>query len=117
MRLVVVFLAAACLMLAQTAKPTSYAEATGDGAAHQLASSGSCRTVQIITPTANGTVVRIGDSTIGSTKGLPITPGSGLFLPPLTSGSRLGPDQIYYDLSALYYFAASGDKVDFVCFK
>lgn len=96
--------------------PTSYPEITGDAATHQLATSGTCRTVQIIAPSGNGAVVRIGDSTTSSSKGLPVAAGAGLFLPPLDSDQRESIQQHLYNLSALYYYAASGDKLDFVCF-
>lgn len=102
--------------LAQTAKPTSYAEITGDAATHTFAASGVCKAIQIILPAGNSAVVRVGDSTTSVSKGLPLAAGSGLWLAPLTSGKG-GQEQQYYSLADLYYYAATGDKVDFVCFK
>lgn len=116
-RLLVVLTLLVALLPAQNAKPTSYAEITGDSSPHQLASTGTCRSIQFIMPTANTAAVRIGDSTTSSTKGVPIAAGAGLFLPPLTLDTRGGADQRYYDLSALYYYAVTGDKVDFICFR
>lgn len=97
--------------------PVSYPEITGDAATHQLATSGTCRAIQIIAPSGNAAVVRIGDSTTSATKGLPVAAGGGLFMPPLDSDQRESVQQHLYNLSAFYYYAASSDKLDFVCIK
>jgi hypothetical protein len=117
MKYLTLLLIVVIVAVAQNAKPTSYTEITGDAATHQLASSGTCRSIQFIMPVGNVAVVRVGDSTTAISKGLPVAAGAGLFLPPLTLDTRQGIEQRYYDLSSLYYYAATGDKVDFVCFK
>lgn len=104
-------------VIGQVAKPTSYVEVTGDAATHQLAASGTCRIIQFIMPAGNGAVVRLGDSTTSISKGLPLAAGSGYTLQPLPSDARVGVDQRYYDLSTWYYYAATGDKLDFNCIK
>ncbi len=47
-------LALAALLVAQTATVASFAEITGDAAAHQIAASGSARWIQFIAPAGNG---------------------------------------------------------------
>jgi hypothetical protein len=77
---------------------------TGDSATHPLATSGNARWVQIIAGSGNGSVVRVGDSSTSATRGLPLAPGGGLFLPVLPGG-------LNYKLSAIYYYAVSGDSL------
>lgn len=117
MKLFLLVLCCLGVAFAQTAKPTAYPEATGDAATHQFATSGSCRAIQIIVPVGNSAVIRLGDSTTSVSKGIPMAAGSGLFLAPLTTNAKQGNDQVYYSLSDLYYYAATGDKVNFLCFK
>lgn len=115
--LTAIFLSSLLIAQSGIVAPISYPEITGDASAHQIATTGSCRTVQIIAPSGNAAVVRIGDSTTTSSKGLPVAAGAGLFLPPLDSDQRESVQQHFYNLSAIYYYAASNDKLDFVCFK
>lgn len=56
--------------------------------------------------TASGTSIRVGDSNVGSGRGVAVATGTTLILP------RCSTDQRAYDLSKIYVFGASGaDKV------
>lgn len=58
--------------------------------------------IQIVCPSGNSAVVRWGDSNVSSTRGAQCAAGGGQFLP------ASGP---VYDLSAIYVYIGSGDKV------
>ncbi len=75
---------------------------TGDGGAHQVsASSGEAKWVQFV---AGGTgTVRVGDSNVSATRGLPVPSGGGMFLP--MDGSEVASR---YSLNQVYYFAPLG---------
>lgn len=92
------------------------ADITGDGATHQLFSGGgSCRWVQVVAPSTNSAAVRIGDSAISATQGLTVAAGNGQMLPPLTVDPRESIAGLHlYDMSQLYYRAASGDKLSVI---
>ncbi len=113
-RRVFIGLAIAALLVAQTATIATLPEITGDAAAHQIAASGSARWIQFIAPAGNGAVVRIGDSLTSATRGLPMAAGGGLMLPPLPVDTRNSNQAVLYKLSAIYYYAGSGDKLDMV---
>ena len=89
---------------------TSTADISGDGAVHQFASGGAARWVQFVCPSTNTSAVRIGDSTISTSKGVPCAPGGALLLPalPMTDSPASSP---LYDLSSIYYLIQSGDKL------
>jgi hypothetical protein len=108
-----VLLALVSLMLAQsgTVKPTSAADITGDAATHQLATSGQARWVLFIAQSGNAAVVRIGDSQVSISRGAPISAGAGLLFPALGVDQREASAEHLYDLSAIYYYAATGDKL------
>lgn len=115
--LTAIFLSSLLIAQSGIVAPISYPEITGDASTHQLSTTGTCRTIQFIAPAANAAVVRIGDSTTTSAKGLPVAAGGGLFMPPLDSDQRESVQQHMYNLSAFYYYAASNDKLDFACVK
>lgn len=84
------------------------ADITGDAAAHQLSSTAiDAKWVIIIALTANGAAVRIGDANTSVSRGAAVAAGGGLTLPLLTP---MQPRNAY-DLSKIYYYAASGDKI------
>lgn len=97
--------------------PTTLADITGDAAAHKVASSGTARWVQFIAASGNAAVVRVGDSNVSTTRGLPIAAGAGQMFPMLNGDQRSSVNQQYYDLSTIYYVAAIGDKVSIVWVK
>jgi hypothetical protein len=108
-------LAFALILSAQSVSltPVSLPDATGDAASHQVASSGTARTVSICALTANTAAVRIGDSTITASRGLPLTAGLCAYYPE-TTGAGDGGGQIRtarWSLAGIYYLAATGDKV------
>ena len=91
---------------------TSMADITGDGAAHALQSSvTTARWIQVIATTTNSAAVRLGDSNVSSTRGLPIAAGGGFMFPAVPVDQRESTTQHFYDLSKIYYFAAVGDKL------
>ena len=81
---------------------------TGDGDAHALsASSVKVKWVQVVGVSVADPAhaVRIGDSTTVDGNGAPIySVGDGQFVTPVDVKS-------WYDLSQIYYWAASGDKI------
>ncbi len=113
-RRMVIFMALTVILAAQTATVASFAVFTGDAATHQIATSGSARWVQIIVPTGNGAVVRVGDSLTSATRGLPLASGSGMMYPPLPVDTRNSNQAVLYKLSTLYYYAANGDVFNVV---
>ncbi len=103
----------ASLAFSQTVSLVTIPDKTGDAAAHQIQTSGTCKALQIIAQVGNAAVVRIGDSTVSASAGLPIAAGGGLFLPPITFSN--GSSFVSYKLSAMYYYAGSGDVVSIAC--
>lgn len=77
---------------------------TGDAANHAV-STGTARWIQFVAPAANAANVRVGDSNISSTRGIPIPPGGSMFLP---ESPDLG---LGYDLANVFYRATTGDIV------
>lgn len=89
----------------------SLADITGDAAAHQLSSTAiDAKWVIIIALSANGAVVRVGDTNTSASRGAAVAAGGGLTLPLLTP---MQPRNAY-DLSKIYYYAASGDKISVI---
>ena len=90
--------------------PTTLADITGTGAAVQVQSSGTARWVLFVAPTTNSAVVRVGDSSVSTTRGAPMAAGGSVFYPPITT--QVGDQkQPLYNLSAIYVYIANGDKV------
>lgn len=87
------------------ASMNSFDEITGSGATVQATTNirVPCNWIQVIAPTGNMAVVRMGDSSTTSARGLPLAPGSGLGFP------HKGP------LAGIYFYIANNDKVDFAC--
>lgn len=111
-RLAILLLLSVTLAISQNAIVVTTADFTGDGANHAFASVvTSARWVQIIAATANAAVVRIGDTNISATRGLPMAAGSGLSFPPMPPDARFSTSHNLYDLSKIFYRAGSGDKI------
>jgi hypothetical protein len=88
---------------------TSTADISGDGTAHQVAASGAARWIQFVCPSTNNSAVRLGDSTVSTTVGVPCAAGGSFFLPPIPA-EGLGSQHLY-DLSKIYYVVQTGDKL------
>ena len=99
--------------------PVSSTDKTGNSTTQQLAASGYARWVAFVTCasgttgcTGNVAVVRVGGSNTNATTGIPITPGGGLFFPPIpVDYQQPVVTNNYYDLTAIYWYAQTGDKV------
>lgn len=87
--------------------PVSPAELTGNSAAQVVAAVGEALWVLFVAPSGNSGVVRVGDSNVSATRGIPIAAGTGFMLP-------FSQGLIGYDLSKLYWYAASPDKVNII---
>jgi hypothetical protein len=92
--------------------PISVSDYTGTAATIQLfPAGGGARWVQLIAPTGNAATVRWGDSTTSVSKGGMIAAGGAMFLPPLSNDDRESSYVHLYDLSKLYAYIATGDKL------
>lgn len=92
---------------------TGNADVTGTAAAVQVSASGTARWLQVIAPSGNSAVIRCGGSTVSATIGAPVAAGGGLFYPAMPVDTRQAVNQHYYDLSKIYCYVGSGDKVNF----
>ncbi len=100
------------LLSAQTVRTVTVTDITGDSATHQLQTSGTARWVQLSAPSGNGSAVRIGDASTGSSQGTAMVPGAAFMYPPIPADNDRGASSEHlYDLSSIYYYAATGDKV------
>ena len=113
-RSAVLFLALTVITAAQTATIATLPTITGDGAAHQLATSGSARWVQFVATTGNAAAVRVGDSLTSATRGIPVAAGGGWLFPPMPVDTRMSGQASLYKLSTIYYYAASSDTLNVV---
>ena len=106
---------AASLMLAQVGGPVQWiplADITGAGSTTQACPTActGASAVQFVVPAANTGTARWGwSASVSNTFGGILPPGSGQFLPPQTPN--------YYQLSQLYVYVASGDKLTIVYAK
>ncbi len=105
------FIATALLVAQGTLKVTTLADITGDGATHQIATSGSARWVEVCGLAANGAVIRTGDSSTSSTRGQFVAAGGCFLYQSVAADTREGVNQHLYNLANLYYYAALNDKV------
>lgn len=87
----------------------TFTDITGTGANVQLASSGTCKWIQFIAPTANTNNTRVGDINISTTRGAYMAPGSGFAFLPSPSGAGV------YSLSTVYTLVQAGDKLSVTC--
>ena len=94
--------------------PVTLADIAGDGTAHAIASSGSARSITFVSLSSNSTAncnasatsgcVRVGDSSVSTTRGIPLAPGQGYGLLESSGAAR-------YQLSAWFYVVQTGDKI------
>jgi hypothetical protein len=87
------------------------ADITGDGAVHQLASSGTARYIQFAALSTNTGTARVGNSSISNSQGIPIGPGVPDFWPPVTAATGYNQSTQMIALSSVYYLVQSGDKI------
>lgn len=88
---------------------TSTADIAGDGAPHAVASNGGAQWIQFVCPSTNTSAVRIGDSTVSTSVGVPCSPGGSFFMPVLGL-QGVGSNHLY-DLSKTFYLIQVGDKL------
>ncbi len=106
-----VLLAIFCLaILCQTLVVTT-AEITCDSATHALGTATNAVWVQMVAPSGNSAVIRWGDSNTATSRGAIIAPGGGQLLPAV-AGRIQG-----YDLTKIYYYCTSSDKLEVVYSK
>lgn len=91
---------------------TSIPDVAGTGSAVQLASSGTCRWVQLVAPKANTNDVRVGGSDVSSSKGITLAAATGFMFPTSPNGGSNAP---LYSLSSIWVLVQSGDKVTGLC--
>jgi hypothetical protein len=88
-------------------------DVTGTGVAVKVfpASAGPARSFLIIADPANSAAVRCGDSLVSSTQGSKIAAGAGWGWGSPGVDSRQPVQNYFFDISTVYCFIASGDKV------
>lgn len=70
------------------------------------------RGIQITCPSTNSANVYWGDTNTSATRGSMIAPGGGQYIPsPTPRSSQPSPNGAVFDLSTVYLFIGSGDKV------
>lgn len=94
-------------------RPYTMADITGTGAAVRIQTSGTARWVEIVAQAGNAANVRFGDSAVTAARGIPIVPGAGQFLPFIPPRTGMNASNLY-DLSSIYVYVASGDKVSVI---
>jgi len=90
---------------------TTLADLVGNGAAHQLQTSGTARWVVFVCPSTNSAAVRIGDSAVTTSRGVPCAAGGTFMLPVIAPAPGMKSQDQYYSLSTIYYLAQTGDVV------
>lgn len=91
------------LSILQAGALSTLPDITGSGATVQITTQHRiARWVQVSTPTSNTAAIRVGDSAVSATQGTLVAPGFGQFFP--FTGQPM-------DISEIYVYAASGDKV------
>lgn len=113
-RAILLTLGLVALALAQSFTVQTFPDITGTAATVQVATSGSAKWVQLITPSGNSAVARWGDSSTTSSRGGLLPAGSGQFFPPIPATNGGATQGQLYDLSKLYVYVGSGDKVTVV---
>jgi hypothetical protein len=89
-------------------QPTSLPDITGASAAAQFSTVPlRASWVQVVCPSGNAANVRIGGPEVSATRGLPLPPGWSGQLMPVQGADKFNN----YDLSTIYYYATTGDKL------
>lgn len=106
---------AMCICLAgQAISPVTLPDISGDGSVHAIATAGTARWITFVSLPTNSTAncsasvvtgcIRVGDSNISNSRGIPIQVGSSFSKLESTSAAR-------EDLTNWYYLVQSGDKL------
>lgn len=99
---------------AQKAALGTIADFAPGGTATKLASSGSARWVKVCVPAANSGIARVGDSNVSATQGASVAAAATqgcMTLDPIPAAPGGAPTNVLYQLSTIYAFASSTDKV------
>ncbi len=91
---------------------TTPTDVTCDGSRHPLSATSVTARLLLIIPAASGNAaaIRIGDASIGASRGWPIAGGGGLMIPAAPIDSRESTREHFYDLSQVFYFCTTSDK-------
>lgn len=96
------------------AQPVTIGDLTGNSGAQQLSSSAiNARWVLVVALTTNAASVRVGDSNVSATRGAQVAPGGGIYFPALPMNQN-AQNQNTWDLSKIYFFAASPNAISVV---
>ncbi len=118
-RIALLMLALSVVLFSQVS-PVSVPDIAGTGVAASVASvlpaqgiadPGTVRFIQFVAPASNTGTVRVGDSKISTTRGIPLAAGAGHNAPTVCSGS-INDCKTY--TAAWYFLVAAGDKVSIV---
>lgn len=114
MKRLIAILFLAGLALAQQSGPASLPVISGNGTVTRLAQTGTVRWITFISPPTNSSTTcgtssiagcpRIGDSSISTSRGYFLTPGTSAYVPESPGASRIA-------LSTWYYLVQSGDTL------
>lgn len=106
--------------LLSAATETCIADISGDGSAHAISTSGFALSITIVALSNNATTncsssavsgcPRVGDSTVSTSKGTPMQPGSSKFYAPI-----MPFNSSLYALAQIFYVVQSGDKIS-ICY-
>lgn len=120
MKRVALLLVALSVAVFSQVSPVSVPDIAGTGVAASVASvlpaqgipdPGTVRFIQFVAPASNTGTVRVGDSKITTTRGIPLAAGAGYNTPTWCSGS-INDCKTY--TAAWYFLVQSGDKVSIV---
>jgi hypothetical protein len=96
---------------------TTFADVTLSGSVQQVStavsSTASCRWVLFVALPANVAAVRVGDSNVSATRGIPVAASGGV-IPPMSAQGSSAMGYVY-PLAGLYVFGTSGDQVSITC--
>jgi hypothetical protein len=96
-------------------KLCSLPDLIGNGQIQPLYGSGTARWVQVFAPSTNSSPVRIGDSLISDSRGIPIFPGGSWLFPAMPAGdARNSVQDCLYSLKDMFCLVAQGDKLSCV---
>jgi hypothetical protein len=94
----------------------SFSDVTATGSAVQVSaavsSTASCRIILFVALPTNSAAIRVGDSNVGASQGIPIAAGGSVTTPDTASAKSLG---YVYALTSLYFYGTSGDKLSLSC--
>lgn len=125
MKRIIFYLLFCCSLLLCQMAPTSVGDVSGGGGVTSVASAlatqsitnpGTVRFIQFVAPSGNTSVVRVGDSSISTTRGVPVAPG-GAYQTPLPACVTGAGGECQTSTSSWYFLVQSGDKVSILLGK